>query len=369
MIRPSRDQGPSAAVPPGNSALLNFAAGAGALYFFKSILWPLALAIVLVVLIDSLARRITSILPRAGRRTVFILTSVFIGAMAVTTALILIEGLYNVVVKLPDLQARIEALLEGLAYWTGGVVTLGDIAASIDVDAEIAGFLSALKDGTSGLVLTLLYLAFLLGSRRLIERRISLLSTQGRAQGLLAVVQSSVSAVEAYISIQTLTGIMIAGASAGVMIVTGLDNPVLWASIIFLFSYLPVVGVLLGSLGPTLFAVLQFPTAVEPLAIFLGIQATSFIVGNLVLPKMQADSQNIDPAAGLLAVGAWTIVWGAAGAFLAIPLTLAIMYALAQSPRLAWISILLSNDGSPMGEDKPLSVTPTPSRPERRVDI
>jgi predicted PurR-regulated permease PerM len=112
-----------------------------------------------------------------------------------------------------------------------------------------------------------------------------------------------------------------------------------------------VVGVVLGSIGPTLFALVQFPTVVPALVILGGIQAVAFVVGNLVLPKMQADSQNIDPAASLLAIGVWTIVWGVPGAFLAIPLTLALMYALAQYKSVAWIAILISSDGDPLPPD------------------
>lgn len=81
--------------------------------------------------------------------------------------------------------------------------------------------------------------------------------------------------------------------------------------------------------------------------IFLGIQAVAFVVGNLVLPRLQATNQNIDPSAGLLALGAWSIVWGLPGAFLAIPLTLALIYQLAGSRRLRWIAVLLSNNGVP----------------------
>ena len=114
-----------------------------------------------------------------------------------------------------------------------------------------------------------------------------------------------------------------------------------------------MVGVVLGSIGPTLFALVQFPTLAPALLVLCGIQAISFIVGNLVLPKMQADSQNIDPAASLLAIGVWTILWGLPGAFLGIPLTLALMYALAQYKSVEWIAILISNDGDPL--------PPTPS--------
>lgn len=341
---------PSLRLP--TSALLNFAAAAGLLYFFSSILWPLALAGVFVVLIESVAQRITRLLPRAPRWGVFVLTSLFTGSLGLAAVLVILEGLYQLIEKLPDVQQRIEAVLSTVTMPGGASLKLADLAASVDTDALVEKALGWLKDTTSGLALTALYLTFLLASRRMIDGRILAITAEQRSPGLLKVIQDSVSAVEAYVSIQTLTGLMIGAGSAAVMVLVGLEDAILWGLIIFLFAYLPVVGVILGSLGPTLFALLQFATPYEALVIFAAIQAVSFVVGNLVLPKMQAESQNIDPSAGLLAVGAWTIVWGVPGAFLAIPLTLAAMYALARSERLGWVAILLSNDGEPVKDEK-----------------
>src|SRR5690606_37463126 len=112
--------------------------------------------------------------------------------------------------------------------------------------------------------------------------------------------------------------------------------------------YLPIIGVMIGSIGPTIFALLQFTSPVQAVIVFAAIQAIAFVVGNFILPKMQADTQNIDPTTSLLALGVWSILWGIPGAFLAIPLTLTVMYALAQFPSVHWIAVLMSNDGDPL---------------------
>ncbi len=115
-----------------------------------------------------------------------------------------------------------------------------------------------------------------------------------------------------------------------------------------------ILGVTVGSLAPSLFALVQFPSVWPAVEVFAAIQAAAFVVGNLVLPKMQADTQNIDPSASLLAMGVWATLWGIPGAFLAIPLTLALMYVMAQFDSLRWLAIFISNDGQPfpeIGED------------------
>jgi len=77
------------------------------------------------------------------------------------------------------------------------------------------------------------------------------------------------------------------------------------------------------------------------------IQSINIVVGNFVIPKMQASRQNIDPAIGMLAFSIWSLLWGIPGAILAYPLTLTLMIAFAQFETTRWVAVLISNDGKP----------------------
>jgi len=73
----------------------------------------------------------------------------------------------------------------------------------------------------------------------------------------------------------------------------------------------------------------------------------AFVVGNLIYPRMQADTQNIDPVATILALSFWGFLWGIPGAFLAVPLTLMLMIICGEFENTRWVAVLLSNDGRP----------------------
>ena len=92
---------------------------------------------------------------------------------------------------------------------------------------------------------------------------------------------------------------------------------------------------------------LQFPTWWQAAVVFGGIQVVAFIVGNLIYPRLQAETQNINPIATLLALSFWGFLWGLTGAFLAVPLTLMVMMIFAYFDRTRWIAVLLSDDGKP----------------------
>lgn len=329
-------------------------AGAAAAIFllrlFSSILWPFALALVIVILIQALVRRVVSVWPGADRRAVMAVAGLAAVGGLVVVVLFVLPGLAEVGLDLPALLTRIDGALAQVSerLQLEDPMTVQALIGSVDARTVAAWTLSGVQTLVSGLVLTALFVIFLLFTWTTIGRRIRLASAgRGRGRSRL-LVERSIRGVETYLWIQTLTGLMIAGTSALIMYLAGLEHWAVWAAALFMLAYIPFLGVAVGSVAPSLFAVLQFPSVWPSLLIFLGIQTVAFVVGNLVTPRLQAKAQNIDPCAGLLAVGAWSTVWGLPGAFLAIPLTLVLMYQLAGVPTLRWIAVLMSNDGDPL---------------------
>lgn len=335
-----------------SSAALNLIGAAAALallYVFRGLLWPFAVAVVLAILIDSLERAIVRLWPEARRWTVRAIAGAVVATLVVVSTLILVHGVTQMMAHGPELLRRLDALLDDASRRLGlpEPLNLLKLAASVNVGLLARAALARGQNAASGMVLTVLFLGFLLASKHAIEIKVKIVASSMRSNRMMAVLERTVRGVEAYVRIQTLVGLMIAAASGLVMALVGLDNTLFWTLALFLLCYIPILGVAVGSVAPALFALVQFPTIWPAVEIFVAIEVVAFVVSSLVLPKMQADAQNIDPSAGLLAMGLWSILWGIPGAFLAIPLTLALMYQLAQVESLRWLAIFISNDGQP----------------------
>lgn len=334
------------------SAALNLIAAAAALallYAFRALMWPFALAVVLAILIDALERAIVHLWPRASRWTVRAIAGAVVATLLVISTLILIQGATQMVAHGPQLLRRLDVLIDRASRRVGlpEPLNLQKLAASANVGLLAKTALARAQDAVSGMVLTVLFLSFLLASKHWIEIKVKIVASSTRSNRMMVVLERTVHGVEAFIRIQTLVGLMIAGASGLVMVLVGLDNALFWTLALFLLCYIPILGVAVGSLAPALFALVQFPTVWPAVEVFAAIEVISFLVSSLILPRMQADAQNIDPSANLLALGLWSILWGIPGAFLAIPLTLALMYQMAQFESLRWLAIFISNDGQP----------------------
>ncbi len=216
-------------------------------------------------------------------------------------------------------------------------------------------------------ILVLIYLGFIIASRRGFSRKIvALYPHRAERDGAMQLFQRIRSGVEQYLWIQTVTGLMIAAAAWVVMMLLRLDNALFWAFLIFVAAYIPILGGAVGCILPPLFALVQFPDSFWPALILFGaLELIFFVVGNVILPRMQGDTLNMDPTVVLLSLAVWGALWGVTGMFLSTPLTVAAMLILAQFDGTRWIAILLSEDGDPSGAGLDRKPPGAPSRLRR----
>lgn len=329
-------------------AVIASAAGIALLYFLRAIVVPFILALVLAVLVNALVRFIGKRSPKAPPWAAVVLAALLVLLCAVAAALIFVQGAANMVRQAPALVARIDEIVLQLGQAVGLAkpLRLATLTGSVDVPLLAGHLLGGVGNFFAGLLLMITYFIFILAGRRHVKDKVANLSDQpGGGKAVEAAARRIAGDIETYLWVQTVTGVMIAGASALIMVAVGLDNSLFWTIVLFLLCYIPMIGVTVGSIAPALFALLQFPTWWQAAAIFGTIQAVAFVVGNFIYPRMQAETQNIDPVATLLSLAFWGSLWGLTGAFLAVPLTLMVMMICAQFPRSRWLAVLLSNNG------------------------
>lgn len=336
--------------------LTGTAAAFALLYFLSGILIPLVIAFVLVVLVDALVSFIDRRWPRAPRWAVSLLAGLTVIVSASLGIFVLAQGAVQVVDQGPALVQRLEAIVQstGQSFGYTEPLDLATLIGRVSIP-EVAGAILTAAQGVAGaLLLIIVYFGFMLAGRRRISRKID--AAAGTSQRRL-VIKTAIDRIAGdlrmYLWVQTLTGVMLAAASALVMFAAGLDNVLFWTIVLFLLSFIPAIGVTIGSIAPALFALLQFPGPWQGVAIFAGIQIVAFVIGNMIYPRMQADTQNIDPVTTLLALSLWTFLWGVPGAFLAVPMTLMLMMVFAQFNSTRWVAAALSNDGKPDFHKRP----------------
>jgi predicted PurR-regulated permease PerM len=327
------------------------AAAVALLHFLASIIIPFVIAFVLTVLVNALVRFIQNRWTAAPAWAVSLLAGLVVILAASAGIFAMGQGIAQIVSQGPALIARLDQLLIGLGHslHLGEPLRLTSIVGKLSI-ADVAGFLLAGMQGLfSGLLLMVVYFGFMLAGRKRIAAKVARAAgSSSRAKMINSTVGRIEADIETYVWVQTITGVILTTAAVAVMLGVGLDNVLFWAAIFFLLTFIPNIGVTVGSIAPSLFALVQFNTVWQAITIFAVIQIVATIVGNLIYPRLQAHTQNIDPVATLLSLAFWSWLWGLPGAFLAVPMTLMSMMVFSQFESTSWVAALLSNDGNPV---------------------
>lgn len=362
IMAPSVPPRASPPVTTRNAVVFLAVIAAGAtLKWAQDILTPLALALFLAVMIDSFARVLSTRAPG------------FPKALALPTAVVLSLLLFGVSIWIvvdngktffdnsSEYVASLNAIIAKFAPMVAHLVpgldlhvapTVGDVVKQLNPERYFGDVAQSFNSFATSAVLVLIYLGFILASRRGFARKIvALFPHHAEREQNMSMFERIRDGVEQYLWIQTVTGLMIAVAAWVVMMLVRLDNAFFWAFLIFLAAYIPILGGAIGCFLPPIFALIQFPDSLWPAVIlFAALQTIFFVVGNVIYPRMQGDSLNMDPTVVLLSLAVWGALWGVPGMFLSTPLTVAAMVILAQFEGSRWIAILLSEDGDPQGE-------------------
>lgn len=341
----------------GRNALVILAviAGGAALYWMRDILTPLALAMFLAVMVDSFSRRLETRWPALPDSVSLALAVVLSLAIFGVAVVVVADNAAGFVGQISDYGSRIDGLIGRLAGMVGlqAPPPLSQMLHDLDPAKIVGQVAQGLQGVVSDAVFVLIYLGFIIAARRGFRRKMVALFPGNRERDEAVRVFNRIrQGVEQYLWVQTVTGLMIAAGSWLAMAVVGLDNALFWAFLIFLASYIPIIGGFVGIVFPALFALVQFDTLWQGLSLVSVLYVIQFLVGNVVQPRMQGDSLNIDPVVVLLALAFWGAIWGLSGMFLSTPLTVMIMVILAEFEGSRWIAILLSANGDPQGLDE-----------------
>jgi predicted PurR-regulated permease PerM len=331
--------------------ITGIAAAVALLHFLASIIIPFVIAFVLAVLVNALVRFIQNHWHAAPAWAVSLLAGLMVILTASAGIFAMAQGVAQIVSEGPALIARLDglALEMGRSLHLHEPLRLASIVGKISI-ADVAGFLlSGMQGLLSGLLLMVVYFGFMLAGRKRIAAKVQRAAgSSSRAKMINSTIGRIEADIEVYVWVQTITGLILTTAATAVMLAVHLDNVLFWAVIFFLLTFIPNIGVTVGSIAPSLFALVQFDTVWQAIVIFAVIQVVATIVGNLIYPRLQAHTQNIDPVATLLSLAFWSWLWGLPGAFLAVPMTLMSMMVFSQFESTRWVAAMLSNDGNPV---------------------
>ncbi|MFL6593853.1 MAG: AI-2E family transporter [Chthoniobacterales bacterium] len=100
----------------------------------------------------------------------------------------------------------------------------------------------------------------------------------------------------------------------------GLRNPLMWGAMVAVLNFVPYLGALTGIIFMTIGAVLSFPSIGYALVFPACYLTLATIEGNVITPWVMGRSLTLNPVVILLSITFWGWLWGIAGVILAVPI-------------------------------------------------
>jgi predicted PurR-regulated permease PerM len=205
----------------------------------------------------------------------------------------------------------------------------------------------------AGIGLALAFAALGLAEASEVRRRIARLGKNGstseqRAGGgarrALDAIDEAAPAFRRYVWVKSLTSALTGIVTWLAALALGLPLAWVWGFLAFLFEYVPTIGSLLAVLPPTLMALAEGGPARAGI-VLVTIGTLQVLLGNVIDPRLEGRLMAISPFGVLLSIVFWGWVWGAVGALLAVPLTVAVVIACRHIPGARGVAKLVAGDG------------------------
>ena len=191
-----------------------------------------------------------------------------------------------------------------------------------------------------------MYVLFLLVDQRYTDAKLrALFPDPDRRNDIERTLGRIGSEVRAYVWLMFLISLGVALATYAIGSAIGLKGAGFWAFLAFALNFVPTIGSIAAVVLPALYGVLTLDDPINLGILIGGLTAVQFIAGELVLPKVMGARLNLSSVVILLMLVIWGAMWGPAGMFMAIPLTVIVVLICARFPTSRPIAILLSRDG------------------------
>jgi predicted PurR-regulated permease PerM len=300
-----------------------------AVYVAAEIVWPFVFAFALSLLLKPLQRLLERMhMPRLLSSLLLVVTvlAVVVGlvtavsAPAVTWAAKLPDAIPRLVERLRFLAAPLATVqefwrhVEAFAGWNGS--SGSSVGTSL-----LALLFSGSRSLASGFFTTLLFLFFLLAAGEIfIQRLVEIMPKFGSKRRVVEIAQQIETDISAYLVTITGMNAAVGLATAAVMWLTGIGDPILWGTVAFLLNFVPIIGPVVGVVIFIMAGALASDSlwlALVPAGLYLLIHV---IEGEVLTPMLLAKRFTLNPVMVIVSLVFWFWMWGVPGAILSVPM-------------------------------------------------
>ena len=316
------------------------------LHYTAAVFIPFAIAIVCLYVFKPATNFLNNTWKMPRFFSVLTILLLFI-AISVLIGYTLYSSLRSLISRYAFYEERFRVVLSNITTrYDLDILQNGDFFNSLGLQDAITNLLLALSGGSisflSGLLLVVIFLLFLLLEEGKFSFNVATALSKEQAQQIIKSIKDINDKVSRYLSTKLVISLCTAAVVFFGFWIIGVDFPFVWAILTFLFNFIPSIGSIIITLLSTIFVIIQFLPNWGPIIVATAlISITEITFGNIVEPRLLGRSLNINAVVIVLSLLIWAKIWGVAGMFLSIPMTVVLISILDTIPLTRPISTLL----------------------------
>jgi len=275
----------------------------------------------------------------------FISTIMFI-AVLILLIFIFNHSLNDFIASLPSYEEKIKTLIFNsinILDRYGIVIEKDEIAKVLDMNyfaKVVTNILGGIGTFFSKFILITIGVSFIIAESKSFEKKL-LLIFKNDISKLMSFRLFSHN-MQKYFIVKTFTSFLTGLILTILLFLFGVEYPILWGILAFLFNFIPIIGSIIASVPAILLSLINLDINTTLWLIFIYV-TVNVSISNMLEPKLMGRELGLSPMViffALIFIG-WTL--GAAGMFLAVPITMTLKIAFETSNSTKWIAILLSD--------------------------
>ena len=320
----------------------------------QEFLVPLAVALMLWYVINAMSRSFVKVIPWTDKANwLSMLLSIITIGLFLSLAIDMVQtNVLEVKAAIPKykenfagLSLKVSAMLP--PFILEKMPNMADVISGIKPAPVITGLTDTIVAMIGKISLVLIYVAFMLAEQGTFKNKIQeMFPDQNRRDSVMSILSHVQEDIQTYLWIKTLTSALTGVVSYFVLKAVGVDFAIFWAFTIFMLNFIPTIGSIIATLFPAMLALIQFDTFLPFMIVLIAVGSIQLVVGNMLEPKLMGNTLNVSPFVVMMSLTLWGSIWGIAGAFLSVPITVILLIIFAHFEKTRYIAVLLSGDGS-----------------------
>ncbi|MBY0436448.1 MAG: AI-2E family transporter [Cyclobacteriaceae bacterium] len=320
------------------------------LYLGRDLFIPLAFAALIGFILYPVCAWLEK--KRIGRATAIFISLLMLLLLVVVVFFLLVQQFTLFLKEWPTIQLKVHDLVSTITRSAINYYSITEAQQEKWAQELATRLISFLVDGFPSvvtasvysfvlLIMVPLFAALILYYRHRLVEILFYIFPQERHEDLRSILSLTIGAYYNFIKGMALVYLIVGVLNSAGLLILGVPHAIFFGFVASILTFIPYLGIMVGSLLPLTMAWITFNSVWYPLGVILVFTIVQYLEANVIFPFAVSSRLNMNALATLVAIVAGGIIWGVSGMILFVPFAGIVKLIADRHPKMKLWSLLI----------------------------